>query len=107
MTEWIQVATRDEVPDGEVRVVVAGGKRLVVCRIGDEFYALDDLCTHDNGPLGEGLVEDHEIECPRHGARFDVRTGRAVVMPAVVPIGVYPVRVEGDEISVALESSSR
>jgi 3-phenylpropionate/trans-cinnamate dioxygenase ferredoxin subunit len=105
MTEWTRIAGRDEVPDGEARVFRAGGSRLAVCRVGDEYFALDDRCTHDNGPLGEGLVEDHEIECPRHGARFDIRTGKALVLPAVVPVRVYPVRVAGDDVEVALDGA--
>lgn len=105
MTEWIRIASRDEVPDGEARVFPVDGKRLAVCRVGDEYYALDDRCTHDNGPLGEGFIEDHEIECPRHGARFDIRTGKALVLPAVVPVQVYPVRVDGDDVAVSLDDA--
>jgi 3-phenylpropionate/trans-cinnamate dioxygenase ferredoxin subunit len=65
-----------------------------------EFYAIDDVCTHDGGPLGEGELDGEQIECPRHGARFDVRTGKAVTFPAVHPVGTWPVKVEVKDVLV-------
>lgn len=101
MSRYITVAKASDLAPGEVRAVTAGTKRFVLCRVNDEFYALDDLCSHDFGPLGEGeLVEGYEIECPRHGARFDVRTGEVTALPATEPISAYRVRVLGDEVQV-------
>ena len=71
--------------------------------MGGTLYAIEDICTHDGGPLVEGELDGYEIECPRHGARFDIRTGRALRMPAFEPIETYEVRIEGDEILVAVE----
>jgi 3-phenylpropionate/trans-cinnamate dioxygenase ferredoxin subunit len=100
MAEFVTVAKTGDVPVGEARVFSVNGKGIALCHVGGEFYAIDDVCTHDGGPLGEGFIEDHQIECPRHGARFDVKTGKALTLPAVMPVNSYPVQVEGDEIKV-------
>jgi 3-phenylpropionate/trans-cinnamate dioxygenase ferredoxin component len=86
-----------------VRVVEAHGMRVALCNVDGNVYAVEDRCTHDDGPLGEGFLEGEEIECPRHGARFDVKTGAVRCLPAVVPIRTFKVQLTGDEIQVALE----
>ena len=88
---------------GQMRIVEAGGQRIALCNVGGTFYAIQDLCTHDDGPLGEGTLRGDVVECPRHGARFDVRTGAAVRMPAIVPVKTYPVRVDGADVVVEVE----
>lgn len=99
----VRVADSDGVPVGRAVVVHAGGRRLALCRpTEDEWYAIDDMCTHDRGPLGEGELSGYEIECPRHGARFDVRTGEALTLPATRPVNAYRVHVEGNEVFVEL-----
>ena len=65
------------------------GKRIALCNVNGRFYAIDDVCTHDGGPLDQGELEGNLVECPRHGAKFDVTTGRAVVLPAVRPVQTY------------------
>ena len=90
-----------QVPPGTVRAVEVEGRRIAICNVGGEYFAVDDVCTHDGGPLGDGRLCDGQIECPRHGARFDVRTGRAVVLPAIVPIRTYAVEVAGGDVRVA------
>ena len=100
MAGWMTVARAGEVPDGQVKVVTLGGRRLALCNVNGQHYAIDDVCTHDGGPLDQGELDGEEIECPRHGARFDVTTGRATCMPAVVPVKTYDVRVEGGEVQV-------
>ena len=75
-----------------------GEHSIALCNVNGKFYAVDNLCTHDNGPLGEGRLIGDLIECPRHGARFDVKTGQWRALPAVRPIRTYPVEVEGDEV---------
>lgn len=73
-----------------------------MCNVGGEFYAIADVCTHDRGPLGEGRLRGSVIECPRHGARFDVRDGSVKALPAVKPLPTYPVVVRDDVIEVAI-----
>lgn len=103
MASRTRVANVSQVDVGKVIVVHAGEKRLALCRpTADEFYAIDDVCTHDGGPLGEGELCGYEIECPRHGAHFDVRTGEALTLPATRPVHSYPAIVEGNEVFVEL-----
>jgi len=101
---YMVVATTAEIPPGEHKVVEAGEQSLVIFHEDDAFYALANVCPHDDGPLGEGLCRDHEIICPRHGSRFDFRTGKVLSFPAVVDATSYPVKVEGDRILVKLTS---
>ena len=75
---------------------------IVVFRIGGELFAIADICSHDDGPLGDGDLEGYEIVCPRHGARFDIRTGKALALPAIVDISAYPVRVIDGQIEIGL-----
>lgn len=97
---WTTVTTTAEVAPGTATVVEADGHRIAICNTGDGFYAIDDLCSHDGGPLGQGHLDGSQVECPRHGARFDVTTGKALCLPAVRPVKTYPTRVEGDSIAV-------
>ena len=101
---WTTVAKASEIPVGEFKAVQAAGKRLLICHTAEGFYAVDDTCTHDDGPLADGWLEGNAIECPRHGARFDVKTGKVLRLPAAVPINAYPTRVEGDEVKVDVSS---
>lgn len=103
MSEFVKVAKAADVPAGQVKIYQVNGRQIALCHVDGEFYAIDDVCTHDAGPLGEGELDGYEIECPRHGARFDVKTGRALTLPAVMPVRAYPVRVEGDDVEVQVE----
>jgi 3-phenylpropionate/trans-cinnamate dioxygenase ferredoxin subunit len=96
----VTVARAGEVPEGGVKVVYVDGVALAVYHVGGEYFVTDDVCTHDGGPLAEGMLEDHVIECPRHGARFDIRTGAVLALPAVSPVPTYRVHVNGDDIQV-------
>ncbi|GMV36893.1 MAG: (2Fe-2S)-binding protein [Fimbriimonadales bacterium] len=80
-----------------MKVVEVSGRRIAIGRVEGQLYAFDDICTHDNGPLGQGILDGYEVECPRHGARFDIRDGRALCLPAVRGIGTYTVVVESGE----------
>lgn len=100
MSEFETVATIDEIGIDEVKVVEVNDRRLAIAHTKKGFYAIDDICTHDNGPLGEGTLEGYAIECPRHGAQFDVRTGKALRFPAVAPVNTYAIRVIGEEVQV-------
>jgi len=83
-----------------MKVVTVGGISIALCNVDGKLYAIEDICTHDDGPLGEGTLDGKEVECPRHGARFDVRTGAVTRMPAVAPVRTFPVTVEGDSVFV-------
>lgn len=104
MPKWVRVASVHDIAPGAVGYAEADGLRLAICNAGGEFYAIDDVCTHDGGSLDQGELQGYQIECPRHGARFDIRTGRVTALPAVIPIGTYSVKVEGDDILVDVES---
>ena len=94
------VAKVSETPPGTISVHEVGDKRIALCNVNGRFYAVDDVCTHDGGPLDQGALEGNLVECPRHGAKFDVTTGRAVVLPAVRPVQTYPVEIVGDDVRV-------
>ena len=103
MTTWQTVANVSEIPPERVAVFQIGDHDVAVCNVNGEFYAIDDLCTHDGGSLDQGELEGDEIECPRHGARFDVRTGAAVQLRAFEPVETHEVRLEGDTVQVGVE----
>lgn len=103
MTTWQTVAGASEIPPERVAVFQVGDHEVAVCNVNGEFYAIDDLCTHDGGSLDQGELEDAQIECPRHGARFDVRTGAAVQLPAFEPVETHDVRLEDDTVQVSVE----
>ena len=100
---YVKAAKLSDIPQGQVRLVEVEDEEIALCNVGGEIFAVANLCTHDGGPLGEGEMVDHQIECPRHGARFDVRTGAVTVLPAVLPIPSYEVKVEGDDILIEIE----
>lgn len=100
---YVPVARVSDVPPGEARVFEAEGLSLALCNVGGKIYAIDNLCTHDDGPLGDGKLRGHAIECPRHGAQFDVRTGAVLRMPAAFPVQSYPTRIEGGQVLVEIE----
>ena len=101
--KFVPVARVEEVPPGEARVFEVEGLSLALCNVDGAFHAIDNLCTHDDGPLGSGRLHGTAIECPRHGARFDVRTGAVLRMPAAFPVRTYPPRVEGGRVLVEIE----
>lgn len=98
-----RVTKASEIGPGQMRIVEAGGERIALCNVEGTFYAIQDLCTHDDGPLGEGTLRGRRVECPRHGAQFDVKSGAAVRMPAIAPVRTYPVRVEEGDVVVEVE----
>ena len=102
MADFFKVTTRDALPPGGKALAEVDGRPIVVVNVDGRFYAIDDVCTHDGGPLAEGELEGVEVRCPRHGARFDVRTGKALCMPAFEPVTSHAVEVHGDDIYVAL-----
>ena len=103
MEEFYKVAKVSETPPGTKKLVEVDFVPVLLFNIQGEFYAIEDVCTHDDGPLGEGWFSGDEIECPRHGARFCVKTGKALCMPAVEDIECYTVKLEGDDILIGLD----
>jgi 3-phenylpropionate/trans-cinnamate dioxygenase ferredoxin subunit len=99
---YYPVILTQDLPPGERLFVEIGSLPIVIINIDSQYYALEDLCSHDDGPVGDGELEGFKIICPRHGARFDVRTGQVLCMPAVKDIHSYPVRVNENTIEVGL-----
>lgn len=102
MSEFIKVAQVKDIPDPGKTLLEIDEHLVVLMHVGGEFFCLDDLCTHDGGPLGEGELDDHSIACPRHGAKFDIRTGAALTMPATEATKSHQVKVENGEVWVKL-----
>ena len=102
MPEFVRVAAVAEVPDPGKLLVEVNGDVVALFHVEGRFYALDDVCTHDGGPLVDGELVGHKIACPRHGAKFDIRTGAALSMPAVRPTRSHAVKVEGASVWVAI-----
>ncbi len=96
-----RVASVDEVPVESVKGVTCDGQEICLAHAPDDrFYAIDDVCTHENFLLSQGEMVDFEVECPQHGSRFDVRTGKVTGLPAVIPARTFPVSVEGSDVYV-------
>jgi 3-phenylpropionate/trans-cinnamate dioxygenase ferredoxin subunit len=97
---FVTVARVDEIPRGGVKVVRVEDQAIALFHLDDGYYAIEDVCTHDGGPLARGRLEGDIVECPRHGARFNVKTGAVLAFPATASVPTYAVRIEGDEIQV-------
>lgn len=100
--EFIEISPASELPNGERLFVEVADRPIVIFNIAGQFFAIGDVCTHDDGPLGDGDLEGYNIVCPRHGAEFDVRTGKVVQMPAVVDIPAYPIQVREGSIFIGI-----
>ncbi len=102
MTEWIDVVAASALAYGEHLVVDVEGDDVAVFNIGGEFYAIADVCTHDGAEIASGELDGDEIVCPRHGARFCVKTGQVKCAPAYEEVATYAVRVESGRLQVAV-----
>ena len=102
MAEFIRVCKVSDLRDPGKTVVEVGERMVALFHVSGTFWALDDVCTHDGGPLAEGNLEGYAVTCPRHGARFDVRDGRVLSMPATQPTVAHRVKVEGDDVLIQL-----
>ncbi|GAB4570551.1 MAG: hypothetical protein Kow0077_04910 [Anaerolineae bacterium] len=100
MAEWMTVARVEELGPGEREVYDIAGYWVAVFNVDGNYYAFEDACTHDDGPLAEGDLEGFEIICPRHGARFDIRTGEALTPPAITPTRRFQVRVADGNVQL-------
>ncbi|MBN1666341.1 MAG: non-heme iron oxygenase ferredoxin subunit [Anaerolineales bacterium] len=100
--DFVLIGQVDELENGGRLFVEVDNLPIVVFRVADEVFAIADTCSHEDAPLGDGHLQGYEIICPRHGARFDVRTGKALALPAVVDIPAYPVRIREGQIEVGI-----
>ena len=101
-TEWTDAAAVDDVPEDDVVGLMVGGRDLAFYSAGGQIYATDNLCTHGHARLCDGFLEGHEIECPLHQGRFDVRTGQPTCAPVTEAIRSYPVKIEGGRVFLAI-----
>lgn len=102
---YFQVLAEEDLASGERIFIEVDNEPVVIFKVGENLYAIGDRCTHDDGPLGDGELEDHQITCPRHGAKFDIVSGKAMSLPAVEPTKVYPVRIIDGQIEIGVLNS--
>jgi 3-phenylpropionate/trans-cinnamate dioxygenase ferredoxin subunit len=100
MSDWVTVAQAGELAPGGHRIADVDGVQVAVFNVSGRYYAIEDVCTHDGGQLTGGVVEGDEVVCPRHGARFCIKTGAALTAPAYEPVATFPVRVQDGVIEV-------
>lgn len=100
--EFLEIAPASELPAGERLFVEIEGKPVVIFNLAGQYFAIADVCSHDDGPVGEGDLDGYTITCPRHGAEFDLRSGKVLSMPAAVDIPAYPVRVVDGMIQIGM-----
>ena len=105
MAEYVQVATKDQVPSGKMYSAWAGGRKVLVYNVNGEYYATDEQCTHRECSLAEGNFSGQVVMCPCHLAKFDVRTGAVLSPPATIPLPTYAVKVEGNRILVEIDTT--
>lgn len=104
MPAWEQIAAKDEVAAGERKSVIVDDTPALLLRVGDQYFCIEDVCTHDGQPLTDGPIENGQIECPRHGARFDLETGAPKCMPATEPIRTFTVEVREDGVFASADA---
>lgn len=102
MSDFVRVCKVSDIPDPGKEIFEVEDRYIAVFHVDGKFYALDDCCTHDGGPLGEGKLDGFAIICPRHGAKFDIRNGHVLSMPAVANTPSFEVKIEGDDLLVHL-----
>lgn len=98
--EFVKVAAISEVPPGDMKMVEVGGEQVLIVNVGGNIHACDDVCTHSYASLSEGDLDGAEIQCPLHGAMFNVTTGEVITPPADEPLRMFEVRIEGDDILI-------
>lgn len=103
MSNWKKIGPVDELKE-PVKLIMEDQQRIALFKLDDGFYAIDDVCSHAEGSLSRGVVDGHEVQCPEHGARFDIKTGKNLSFPAVVPVSSFPVKVEDGVVYVDLDN---
>lgn len=102
MSRFVKVANTADLPPGTSLCVTVDGRKIALFNLDGSYYAIDDTCSHADASLSEGEIDGHCVLCPRHGARFDIRTGQALSLPAWAPVDTYEVRVEEENILISL-----
>ena len=102
MKKFIKVARTSEIDPGTGKCVEVAGERIAIFNVEGQFYAIEDTCTHAEGSLSEGTLTGEEVECPLHGACFNIKTGEATTPPAITEVKTYNVKVSGGEIEIAV-----
>lgn len=102
-SQWVDACSADELPTDDVIGVVVGGRDIALYTVGDELYATDNICTHGQARLCDGFLDGHEIECPLHQGKFDVRNGRPTCDPVTEAVRSYPVRIDGQRVFLQLD----
>jgi naphthalene 1,2-dioxygenase ferredoxin component len=100
---WIDALSADALPTDDVIGVVVGGRDIAIYTVGDEVYATDNICTHGQARLCDGFLDGHEIECPLHQGKFDVRSGQPICDPVTEAVRSYPVRIDGQRVFLQLD----
>ena len=101
-TAWIDIASKDDVPEDDVMGIDINAKSIALYQVDGEIFATDNICTHGNARLCDGFLEGHEIECPLHQGKFDIRNGKALCAPLTEDIQIYPVKIEGGRVFVEI-----
>jgi nitrite reductase/ring-hydroxylating ferredoxin subunit len=104
--EFVKVLKTKDIGNGEMKAANFGNDVVCIINLGGNFYAINNVCTHEGGPLNEGTLDSFEVECPWHGARFDIRTGEVKAPPAEQPVSTYQVKIEGDEILIRKQTKN-
>ncbi len=99
---FVKVAEVGDIGSGEAKRVEVDGEEIALFNVDGNYYAIGDVCTHEEASLSEGYLQGEVISCPRHGARFNIRTGQVLSLPAILSVAAYPVRVEGSDILLSL-----
>jgi naphthalene 1,2-dioxygenase system ferredoxin subunit len=100
--QWIDVTATEDIPEDDIIGIDISGKSIALYRVEGEVFATDNLCTHGNARLCDGFLEGHEIECPLHQGKFDIRNGEAMCAPLTEDVKTYPIKIEGDRVFVAI-----
>jgi 3-phenylpropionate/trans-cinnamate dioxygenase ferredoxin component len=100
MAEWIDVAKVDELTPGNRKIIMTDVAEIAVFNLDGEFFAIEDVCTHDGGELASGVCDGDQIICPRHGARFCIRSGKVLTPPAYEDVETFPVRIDQDVVQI-------
>ena len=105
-SNFARVCSVNDIPEGTARAFHVNGEEIAIFHSAGKFYAIQNVCTHEHEPLHEGMIEGHTVECPRHGAQFDLETGEALSLPATDAVGVYDVKVVGEDVLVKMKAES-
>ncbi|MGR3178664.1 MAG: non-heme iron oxygenase ferredoxin subunit [Candidatus Anammoxibacter sp.] len=103
MEDYKKIANVNDLNDGEAKKIEFDGKAIALFKIDGNYFATDDTCTHEKASISEGEIDGDIVSCPHHGARFDIKTGQALSLPAMFPLKTYQIKVDGNDIKIALE----